>query len=55
MALGEIAIPAAVLNADRYPVAANSVVASLGEWSLDEFVRKHGPLVLSAAKALSGK
>ncbi|KWT97947.1 MULTISPECIES: IclR family transcriptional regulator [unclassified Variovorax] len=55
MALGEIAIAAPILNAQRKPVAAISVAASLAEWTLDEFARKHGPLVLAAAQALSGK
>lgn len=55
MALGEIAIGAAIVNASGYPVGAVSIAASLSEWEPAGFAQKHGPLVMAAAQALSGK
>lgn len=55
MALGEIAIGAAIVNAVGYPVGAISIAASLSEWEPVGFAQKHGPLVMAAAQALSGK
>lgn len=55
MALGEIAVAASILNAERQPVAAISIVGSLAEWTVEDFTRKNGPLVTAAAHALGGK
>lgn len=51
---GEIVIAAAITDARRRPVAAIHVSGSLSEWDVDEFRRKVAPLVMEAARALSG-
>jgi IclR family transcriptional regulator, pca regulon regulatory protein len=48
---GEVSIGAAVLDHGR-PVAGIHVAGSLGEWSIDEFTQRAGPLVVEAAQAL---
>jgi IclR family transcriptional regulator, pca regulon regulatory protein len=48
---GEVSIGAAVLEHGR-PVAGIHVASSLGEWSVDEFTQRAGPLVVEAAQAL---
>lgn len=51
--VGEIAVGAAVLDADRRPVAALHVAGSLGEWEPVDFVRRVAPLAVAAANAIS--
>jgi len=52
---GEIVIAAAITDAAQRPVAAIHVSASLSEWQVDDFRRRIAPLVMEAARALSGK
>jgi IclR family pca regulon transcriptional regulator len=51
--LGEVVLAAAVLDAQRRPVAAIHVAASLSEWEVEAFCRRIGPLAMEAARALS--
>jgi IclR family pca regulon transcriptional regulator len=51
--LGEIAISAAVIDADDLPVAAIHIAGSLSEWTPGPFEQKFGPLVMETAHALS--
>lgn len=48
---GEISIGAAVLERDR-PIAAIHLSGSLSEWSVEDFQKRMGPLVMEAAQAL---
>lgn len=50
--VGEVAVGAAILDANGAPIAAIHVVGSLGEWAPDDFVRKVGPLLSAAANDL---
>jgi len=51
--LGEVVLAAAVLDAQRRPVAAIHVAGSLSEWDVEAFRRRIGPLAMEAARALS--
>lgn len=51
---GEVSIGAAVLDGARAPIAAIHVAGSLGEWSVDDFAGRYSPLIIEAARALSG-
>lgn len=50
--IGEVAVAAAILDANGQPIAAIHVAASLAEWQPEEFVARAGPLVAAAAAAL---
>lgn len=52
--LGEMVISSAITDSSHRPVAAIHVSASLAEWDVEDFRRKVAPLVLAAARALSG-
>jgi len=53
--IGEVAVAAAVLDGAGAPVAAVSLVGSLGEWTRDRFARRFGPMVVETAQAISGR
>ncbi|MBO0344499.1 IclR family transcriptional regulator [Roseibium sp. CAU 1637] len=50
---GEIAMAAAILDANRRPVAAIHLAASLAEWSPEEFEKQFAPLIIQAARTVS--
>lgn len=52
--LGEIAIAAAVLDAQGRPIAAVHVAGSCSEWTPETFAQRFAPLVMEAARALGG-
>lgn len=51
--LGEIVVGAAVINADKQPVAAVHIAASMSDWKPDVFAQRFGPLTMETARALS--
>lgn len=53
--LGEINLAAAVLDRDGRPIAAIHIAASLSDWTLEDFSKRFSPLIVNAARALSGK
>lgn len=52
--LGEVVIAAAVLDSQGRPAGAIHVAGSLAEWEEHEFRQKFSPLLLEAARAISG-
>jgi len=52
--LGEIVIGAAVVDGDGRPLGAIHIAGSLSEWNEAGFRRKFSPLLLEAARAISG-
>lgn len=52
--LGEIAIAAAVTDADGAPVGAVRIAGSLSDWGVEDFARRFAPLVIEAADTISG-
>lgn len=52
--LGEIVIGGPVVDDEGRPLAAIHIAGSLSEWSENDFRRKFAPLLLEAARALSG-
>ncbi|MGF7162885.1 DNA-binding IclR family transcriptional regulator [Rhodoligotrophos appendicifer] len=50
--VGEVAVGAAILDANGFPIAALHVVGSLAEWAPQDFVQRVGPLVTAAANGL---
>jgi DNA-binding IclR family transcriptional regulator len=54
-ALGEVNLACAILDHQQLPIAAVHISASLSDWSREEFEQRFSPLVVNAAKELSGK
>ena len=52
--IGELVVAAAVVDANGLPIGAVSLAGSLSEWTRDKFARRFGPMVVAAARALSG-
>jgi DNA-binding IclR family transcriptional regulator len=52
--IGELAVAAAVVDANGAPIGAVSLAGSLSEWTRDKFARRFGPMVVAAAQAISG-
>ena len=53
-ATGELVVAAAVTSSDTRPVAAIHVAGSLADWDSKSFRRKIAPLVVEAARVISG-
>lgn len=51
--VGEIVIAAAITGVQGRPIGAIHIAGSLGEWEEREFCRRHSPLAIEAARALS--
>jgi DNA-binding IclR family transcriptional regulator len=54
-ALGEVNLACAILDHQQLPIGAVHISAALSDWSRDEFEARFSPLVVNAAKELSGK
>jgi IclR family transcriptional regulator, pca regulon regulatory protein len=54
MLIGELAVAAAVLDANGAPIGAVSLAGSLSEWTPEKFERRFGPMVVEAAHAIGG-
>ena len=52
--IGELVVAAAVVDANGLPIGAVSLAGSLSEWTRDKFTRRFGPMVVAAARAISG-
>lgn len=53
--LGELAISSAVLDARGRPLGAVHIAGLTSDYTLKEFAKKHGPMVMEAARALYEK
>lgn len=54
--LGELNLASAILDHRHRPVAAIQIAGLMSEWaSPEEFARRYSPLLMTAARALSGK
>ncbi|WP_231501755.1 IclR family transcriptional regulator [Bordetella petrii] len=53
--LGELAVAAAVIDHTGLPTAAIHIYGQLSQWTPEDFAQRFGPLVISAAQALSSK
>ncbi|MYZ41540.1 IclR family transcriptional regulator [Schauerella aestuarii] len=53
--LGEINLACAVTDHEERPIAAIHISGSLAEWTMEDFAKRFSPLILGAARALSGK
>ncbi|MCG8355121.1 MAG: IclR family transcriptional regulator, partial [Kiloniellales bacterium] len=51
--IGEVALAAAVLDADGLPTAAVHIQGSAGEWTNEQFEQRFAPLAIETAQSLS--
>lgn len=51
--MGEVVVGAAIIDADGRPAAAIHIAGSLGEWAVEDFEQRFGPLLAETAHRLS--